>query len=356
MPLQDTIADIQAKLKSNGYPNEQAISQGIVLRLLQELGWDTYDTQVVIPEYTTGKGRVDFALCVQKNKPFIFIEVKQPGNLSGADEQVFNYAYHQGTPFIIVTDGKEWHFYLPTAPGNYEERKVYNLDMLEREPRESEHRLQRYLAYKEVANGGALISARADHEDETKKRKAANSIPDAWGKLLDEKDEMILDLLSEKVESLCGHRPRSETVFSYLRGLGGVQAQSQPQSYSPPAKANHSKTYQPITEHKKPPKPLSIMRVIFPDGTEICESRAVDTLVEALHKIGYERVQSVDIKCQGFPFVLKQNPNPGDSRWRDSGYGYFVCVNTSTDAKIKILNKVAQQLGIALKIEKTPRQ
>ena len=62
MSLETTLADITARLKDRGYPNEQAISQGIVLRLLQELGWDTYDPDVVWPEYQTGDGRADFAL------------------------------------------------------------------------------------------------------------------------------------------------------------------------------------------------------------------------------------------------------------------------------------------------------
>ena len=41
MPLEITVADITARLRQGRFPNEQAISQGIVLRVLQELGWDT---------------------------------------------------------------------------------------------------------------------------------------------------------------------------------------------------------------------------------------------------------------------------------------------------------------------------
>ena len=47
MSLDTTLADITVRLRENGFPNEQAISQGIVLRVLRELGWDTYDTAVV---------------------------------------------------------------------------------------------------------------------------------------------------------------------------------------------------------------------------------------------------------------------------------------------------------------------
>jgi len=46
MALENTLADITAKLRQERFPNEQAISQGIVLRLLQELGWDTWDLRL----------------------------------------------------------------------------------------------------------------------------------------------------------------------------------------------------------------------------------------------------------------------------------------------------------------------
>ena len=51
MSLETTLTDITARLRQGRFPNEQAISQGIVLRVLQELGWDTWDTAVVWPEY-----------------------------------------------------------------------------------------------------------------------------------------------------------------------------------------------------------------------------------------------------------------------------------------------------------------
>ena len=140
MSLEEQITDIQGKLRNNEYPNEQSISQGIVLRLLSALQWPVYDTQSVIPEYSIQGRRVDFALCVQKNKPVIFIEVKQPGNTLGADKQLFEYAFHKGIPFAIVTDGIEWHFYLPAEVGSYDERRVYKLDLIERDKQESSYR------------------------------------------------------------------------------------------------------------------------------------------------------------------------------------------------------------------------
>ena len=139
MPLNTTLADITARLQQNRFPNEQAISQGIVLRVLRELGWDTYDANVVWPEYqTAGRGRVDFALCHPPSKPRIFIEVKHVGKAENADaiEQALLYAFKSGVPFVVLTDGRTWSFYLPAEQGDYDERRVYKLDLYERSPGE----------------------------------------------------------------------------------------------------------------------------------------------------------------------------------------------------------------------------
>ena len=106
MALETTLTEITARLRQGRFPNEQAISQGIVLRLLQELGWDTWDTAVVWSEYQTGQGRADFALCHPPSKPAIFVEVKQPGKAEDAVRQALEYAFHTGVPFVLLTDGK----------------------------------------------------------------------------------------------------------------------------------------------------------------------------------------------------------------------------------------------------------
>ena len=120
MSLETTLTDITTRLRQGRYPNEQAISQGIVLRVLQEMGWDAWDPTFVWPEYQTGEGRADFALCHPPSKPAIFIEVKQPGKAEDAVRQALEYAFHTGVPFIVLTDGRTWSFYLPAEQGSYE--------------------------------------------------------------------------------------------------------------------------------------------------------------------------------------------------------------------------------------------
>jgi predicted type IV restriction endonuclease len=73
MNLKDHILDVQQGIRTGRFLNEASVSQGIVLRLLQALGWPTYDTQIVSPEYTVSGTRVDYALCHPRSKPIVFI-------------------------------------------------------------------------------------------------------------------------------------------------------------------------------------------------------------------------------------------------------------------------------------------
>ena len=115
MTLENDIEDIRAGIQAGRFVNEAAVSQGIILRLLQALGWPAYHTQVVCPEYALEGRRADHALCHPSSKPIAFIEVKQIGQSEGAQRQLFEYAFHIGVPLAILTDGQEWNFFLPAA-------------------------------------------------------------------------------------------------------------------------------------------------------------------------------------------------------------------------------------------------
>ena len=348
MLLEEHIPDIQNKLRNNEYPNEQSISQGIVLRLLSSLQWPVYDTQSVIPEYSIQGRRVDFALCVPKNKPVVFIEVKQPGNTLGADKQLFEYAFHKGVPFAIVTDGREWHFYLPAEVGSYDERRVYKLDLLERDKQESAYRLERYLAFGQVAHGNALENARKDYKNVSKERQAKANIPMAWEKLLEENDEMLTDVVSEKVESICGFKPTQKQIITYLYSLKTDIVTNHPRLQK---SVKSVYTPKPTTIHSTLSGRAKI-KVTFPDGTEICSPKVADTMVEVIRKIGFEKVKSLNIQMYGSPIVSNQKYNQDKYNWSDAGSGVFVFTHSNTDKKVSQLNEINDGLGLGLKIEK----
>jgi len=49
------------------------------------------------------------------------------------------------------------------------------------------------------------------------KRQAQRTLPDAWAKLIEAEDELLIELLSDKVEDLCGVKPDPNAVAAFLR-------------------------------------------------------------------------------------------------------------------------------------------
>lgn len=351
MQFETHIQDIQEKLKNSEYSNEQAISQGVVLRILSAIEWPIHNTQQVIPEYNIQGRRVDFALCIHKNKPVVFIEVKQPGKILGADKQLFEYAFHEGVPFAIVTDGKEWHFYLPAEVGSYDERRVYKLDLLERDVQESEYRFERYLGFKNVANGNALEKAREDYKNISKERQAKANIPLAWNKLIDDEDEMLMEVLSDKVESICGFSPSKKQILNFLNSLSAIKDDIKKTNCATNIQPILVQPKQVVTNLSKTSERAKI-KVIFPDGAIICSPKVADTMVITIRKIGFEKVRSLDIQMYGCPLVSDKKLREDKYNWSDAGQGYYVFTHSNTDKKISQLNEINDALVLGLIIEK----
>ena len=217
MPLEQDIEAIREGINAGRFPNEAAVSQGIVLRLLQALGWPLYNTHVVWPEYSLSGRRVDFALCHPPGKPIAIVEVKQIGQSEGAERQLFEYAFHDGVPLAILTDGREWNFFLPAEQGDYVERRVYKLDIVERDTAECVSRLQRYLLHGDVASGVAIQAARDDYRNVSRDRQMKAALPIAWTQLLKDEDDMLVEIVADRVESVCGFKPNPDLVLAFLK-------------------------------------------------------------------------------------------------------------------------------------------
>ena len=234
MRLDSTIEDIAQNLRAGRFPNEQSISQGIVLRVLSDLCWEVYDTSIVWPEYSTGEGRVDFALCAPREKPRCFVEVKQPGKAEDGVKQALEYAFHTGAQFVTLTDGQTWSFYLPAESGSYEDRRVFKLDLFERTEQESAEILRRYLEQERVASGEALKTARQEYRDRNRRSAARQAIPGAWNELVERPDELLVELLTDAVESKSGIRPDDNDILSFLAGLSPSEAAPLSEAHSVP--------------------------------------------------------------------------------------------------------------------------
>jgi hypothetical protein len=275
MSLHETIELINQNLRQGRFPNEQAVSQGIVLRILKDLNWDTWDTGVVWPEFQTGEGRVDFALCDPPTRPKVFVEVKQPGHAEIGVRQALEYAFHTGVPAVVLTDGRTWSFYLPAEEGSYEERRVYKLDLFERSSDEVANRLVEYLQHSRVVSGEAIEAARKEYRNRNRRTLAKSTIPAAWNELVAQGESLLIEMVQDAVESKCGVRPEDTDVLNFLRGVAApVRAEYPVLPVAPP-----------ITPIHAPVIPKSRAGTIRFLGEEIQIRNAIEATLMILRKL-----------------------------------------------------------------------
>ena len=106
--LRERISDHRAALSQS----EALTRYALIDPLLRELGWDTSDPTMVIPEYRSGAGRADYAL-ISDGRPVMMVEAKKLGESlhDTARSQGIQYCIEQGTRFFSVTDGRQWEIY-----------------------------------------------------------------------------------------------------------------------------------------------------------------------------------------------------------------------------------------------------
>jgi hypothetical protein len=301
MALDRDIEEIRAGIKAGRFGNEAAVSQGIVLRLLNALGWPAYDTQTVSPQYALEERRVDYALCHPPGKPMAFVEVKKLGQSEGAERQLFEYAFHKGVQLAILTDGQEWNFFLPGEQGDYGERRVYKLDIVERDIAECALRLSRYLKYDAILSGAAIDAAREDYRNVSRERQMKSTLPRAWAQLVEDEDELLLELLADRVESLCGYKPDPDTVASFLK------AYVTPSALAPAGPIPPSRPHPPVQVAASPKinAPSASTGFVL-DGQHHPARNACDVLVNVL--------EALTKRDESFPERFASLPKHGRTR------------------------------------------
>ena len=103
--------------------------------LLRELGWDTADPALVIPEFQSGNGRADYAL-LSNGSPAMMVEAKKLGDdlRDRARTQGIQYCIEKGTKHFAVTDGQRWEIYETHRPVPIDEKRVVAFDLKSQSP------------------------------------------------------------------------------------------------------------------------------------------------------------------------------------------------------------------------------
>ncbi len=216
--LETTLKTAIRNLRSGNLEREENVKIAVILPILDALGWNFADPDSLRPEYPAGPGRVDYALLCH-GRPLVFVEAKRRGAVGvRAEAQLFDYAANNGVPLLVLSDGLRWDFYLSMADGRPEERCFDRLELRDEDSVSQYARtLESCLHKQKVTSGEARRGAEYRLEDERSSKRAWQAMPDAWNALLDEPDELLCELLTDKVEERSGVKPRPADVEEFLR-------------------------------------------------------------------------------------------------------------------------------------------
>ena len=98
------------------------------------------------------------------------------------------------------------------------------------------------------------------------------------------------------------------------------------------------------------------LRVRFPNGTIVFQSKAIDTYKEVLCRIGLQRVHSLGLTHAGYNLVGKEqrqsDKNP--MMWQHKVDDWYIYVNLSNERKLHCLEAISNKLHLGLKIDLVP--
>ena len=144
--------------------NEAVTKHFVVLPILRDLGWncDNLENLEVFPDKITESGTVDYAL-QHDGKSRVFIVVQQWPTKPGPDElydETALYASQEEVDFVVLTNGKTWHFYLPNLPDvPWETRRFCSIELNNGDEAVSD--FQKYLSKPHVLDASAREAAEA---------------------------------------------------------------------------------------------------------------------------------------------------------------------------------------------------
>ena len=115
---------------------EEATKQALILPFLQSLGYDIFNPNEVIPEFTTDIGtkkgeRIDYAI-LSKGEPVILVECKTvTDKLDKAESQLLRYFHVSAAKFAVLTNGIDYKFFTDLVePNKMDEKPFLTINIL----------------------------------------------------------------------------------------------------------------------------------------------------------------------------------------------------------------------------------
>lgn len=208
----------QTLAKIKGLPlgdfDEQSTKQGAILPLLRQFGWDTENPTEVRPEFTvrvpkSPQSKVDYALHIGETSR-LFLEAKAwSRSLGEAEEsQLDKYCRAAKVNSGVLTNGREWRFYLHKPARKWEQKLFLKIDICTDSPEVIEANFIKFL-----------------HRDNFAKPQSVKQMVEAAQVLIRERedDENAFQRLQAVLNNLSDNR---QPLIPFLAGLAETDGNS----------------------------------------------------------------------------------------------------------------------------------
>jgi hypothetical protein len=345
--MEDRLLDFIKSLKSDKSIesfDEAATKQAIILQCLHILGWNAFNVDEVHPEYSVGKDKVDYSLRLDDANE-VFLEAKKVSEdleRERHQRQLLNYSFQQGVKLAILTNGVTWWFYLPLHEGDWEQRKFYSIDIYQQEAEDIASKFVDFLSRENIASGAALDNAEAVYKSQQRQKILQATLPRAWNMIVSEPDGLLVDLLNETSESICGYRADDNTIKRFLakyRDLLTISVDLP--EVIPPASPKQPQASRPSGKSKGSRKD-SLLRLFSDIGGEGTRSQINERIPDywelrpeewkikkgTAKPLYWHHVASA---CQGLKgkYEYLENPKRGTWRLTDKGRTYLKSIQPS---------------------------
>ena len=97
--------------------------------------------------------------------------------------------------------------------------------------------------------------------------------------------------------------------------------------------------------------PKTNLRILFPNGKVIENTKAADSLIEFIQYVGIGKVRSLGIIRCKIPLISNTIDKKYGSRQKPLGQGWYVMTCTSTKDKKKDIDAISEAYNLGVKVE-----
>ena len=196
--------------------DEASTKQAIVLRLLSFLGWDIFDVEEVYPDYAINSSMISYALRIDKEVQMLIDVKSSQEKLEDHQKDLTTSAAQEGLDLCVLTNGAKWWFFLATDRGRRNHKRYFICDFQKQKPDKIVGKLIDFMGRAKVARGDALKSAKSTYRSQ-RQQIAAEALPEAWNQLLSPPNKILMEILSEITEKLCGYRADANLIEKFIK-------------------------------------------------------------------------------------------------------------------------------------------